>query len=628
MLALLFALSPAQACGPWLNQALVRAPAESQWVAPVADFGVEMDHLAPAPRYRASDLDAIHLELQSLRPLGVKAEAWQAWREGLTPTQPEVPEAAPAELLLYAQGGAAWRRGDRQQAAALWSRLLDLPAHARPTRTLWATFMLAEYSQDEADFDRVLALVDGGAADPLGLATASLGEKARLRLWRQDWRGAVDLYLQQHADGEGRGVPSLRLVVQRAIEAQALESWAADPVLSRVATAWFLAHGGPSPDPGEAALTRAWLDAVEAAGVASLPEADHLAWIHYQLGQIPETSAWLDRAPPTALAHWLRGRLLLRAGDLAAAERELTAAATAFSPHERWEDGVIPGRERYGEGISPAREAWGDAGLVRLAREDWEGAADAFDASESWEDRAYMAERILDLPAALSRARSDQRYLLARRALRLGQQVNIEDFPAEYRDDVRRLLEARERASTTLSNREAARALWQAALITRVRGLEIMGTELDPDYALEEGNYQVYPPTLERFTGREGPLAATEAEEARWRASAPEPDQRWHYRFVAADLANKASGLLEDGDPDVGILLCRAARWVRSGDPEQAIALENQALRRTGAFFPPGCGDPSFPGELGELPAALGVALSLGALALWAGGARRDTVVP
>ena len=645
---------PARACAPDLPQALITAPPDSAWVAPVADFGVEVRRLTPPPRDHASSLSAIDLELAELRPLGINPEAWRAWREGEVRTMPELPSSVSQEFKIYAEGGAAWRRGDRALAASLFSQLLALPEAERRGRTLWATYMLAERSMEEADFDRVLALVHAGAPDPLGLATASLGEKARIRLWAHDWRGAVDLYLQQDADGDSHGVPSIRLVVGLAIEDGALNTWAEDPVLSRIATAWILSEGGPDPSEGELERSRDWLAAVEAADLRAMPDADHLAWLHYQIADIPNTQAWLARSEETPLTHWLRGRLLLREGKLAEAERELSAAAVGFPAGEFWSDGAIPGRERWG-GLSPAEEAWGDAGLVRLAREDWDGALSAFLASGSWEDSAYVAERLLpladacavagSLPAAPMPAElldddgwgrsvpdqvilpastaatvtaSDLRYVVARRALREGQAVNLQDLPPAYRADARHLVEARRRVAAAITPRARAAALWSEAVLTRRRGLELLGTELDPDYAAAAGDFQVYPPTIDRFTasqtGTGGPLAATAAEEALWRASAPEPDRRWHYRHEAARLAVEAAALLDDDDPDVAV--------------ELSVAYEKEALRRTSAFFPSVCGEPAFAGRVGALLPALGLALALAAAAMWAGARDRVRSIP
>jgi len=619
---------PAAACGPGLPTALITSPPASNWIAPVADFGVEMDRLAPPGHYAVGWRTSIDVEVDELLPLGLPEKAWRDWRLGLSPREPTLPVGVPAATLLYAEGGALWRRGDPAGAVERWRQLLALPAPERRDREVWARFMLARASARPEDYDAVMALVDGGAPDPLGLANESIGEKARLHLYAEEWRPAVDLYLRQVGDGDPGGAISLRMVVQEALRVGAQDAWAKDPVLARVMTAWILAHGGPTPDPGELEASHRWLEAIERADATALVDADHLAWAHYQIGEVEAAQRWLDRSPETPLERWLRGRLLMRAGKLEEAERTLTQAAVRYPPGQRWDDGSIPDHD---PGVSPSRRAWGDVGMIRLARQDWTGALRAFLGSGSWEDAAYVAERLLDLPTAQSLVAplprrpmppellvpdgwaravpdeaiappttmatvtaSDLRYLLARRAMRTGAPVDVQDFPPGLRGAAAALLRARQQASSTEDPRERARALWRAALLTRRQGLELTGTELDPDYAAAAGSFEVYPPTAQRFETDAGPLTATPAELALWKASAPDPDKRFHYRYVAAELAKQAADLLADDDPDVPILLCRASGWLLVRDPDAAWTYTKSHIHRMHRWPVEPCGDPSF----------------------------------
>ena len=126
----------------------------------------------------------------------------------------------------------------------------------------------------------------------------------------------------------------------------------------------------------------------------------------------------------------------------------------------------------------------------------------------------------------------------------------------------------------------------------RTRGLSMLGTELEPDYGIYAGEFQDDSDRNTRFAAIGKPLGPTSAEEALWRASAPDPDERYHYRARAADLADQAAGELADDDPRVPILLCRAARW--QGDPRISRKYTHEAIMRTGAWPSEPCGDPSF----------------------------------
>lgn len=631
-LSILLALAlprPASACGPFLPEAMITAPPASNWVAPVADFGEEMKKLAPPLKYPTSLQQSIDIEVEELRITGPSEQTWRDWRRGRRPEEPTPPSGISRATLLYAEGGAMWRRGEIPGAIERWKQVLALPERERRDREVWASFMVARDNDRLEDYDRVLALVDGGAPDLLGLANESIGEKARVHFESQEWRPAVDLYLQQVGDGDWGAQNSLRMVVREALRVGAMDAWAEDPVLARVMTAWILANGGPYPDPGELERSRRWLDAVERSGAAPLVDADHLAWAHYQLGDVDAAQRWLDRSVETPLERWLRGRLLMRAGKLEEAEAVLVRAARTFPASERWDDGQVPERTWY-DGMSPSEQAWGDVGMIRLARQDWKGAFGAFLGSGSDPDVAYVAERLLDLPTAraliaplprrpppfgliqrdewswriptdeggddrtLAALPSNLRYLLARREMRADRPVDLQDYPSPLRGAAAALVKARAKAASATRPQRRAAALWQEALLTRRQGLELMGTELDPDYAAMAGEFEVYPPTAQRFETDAGPLTATPAEAALWRASAPAPDKRFHYRYVAADLAKQAADLLPEDDPDVPILLCRATTWLLMRDPEAAWPYTKSHIHRLHRWPQEPCGDPSF----------------------------------
>lgn len=628
-LAWMILAPPARACGPDLTSMLVSMPPDELWVAPVADLRVELERLALPSRYRASHRSILDEELETIQAHGVSPEAWRRWRLGGPGERPALPDSLPRGFALYAEGGAAWRRGEIDAAVARFEAVLALPPEARGGRALPATLMLARASMREADYDRVLALVDAGEPDPLGLAAWALGEKAGRRLWSQDWRGAADLYLEQLGAGELGAVRSLQMVVEKARDAGALGSWVDDPVLARLATAWAVSRGGPYVDKADLAPARAWLDATRGAK-NPIPDADWLGWMHYQAGDAAGAETWLARAAPSPLVHWLRGRLLLRAGQLAEAERELELAARGFPEGELWERASLGER---GDSVQPAQEAWADTGLLRLSRRDWSGALDAFVCARRSQDAAYVVDRVLDLPEATTLTAAlpaeplgaDLRWAVARRALRAGEPVDLEDFPSEFRDDVRRYQDGLARGQSDTSPRERARALWQAALVARQRGMEILGTELDPDYAMFEGNYELYVPPRARFESPQEPSPSAE-EEARWRASAPTPDLRYHYRYTAAALAAEAAALLPDDDPDVPVILCRAWRWHRDRDPEEAARYTRLSVRRAGVFPSEPCGDPNFGADAGARRGlgVLALALTLGGVALTL-GARPQT---
>lgn len=646
----------APACAPPVVHALCTAPDAEVWSAPIADFAHELEALVPTVAYRASMLRTDEVEQAALRAGGVDdagLERWAAWRRGSVPDRPELPGLSP-EGLAYAEAAVRWNRGDRLAAWAAFERIAADPLAGE--RGLWAATMVAG---NDADWDGIFERVDAGVPDRLGLAAFALGEQARIRLSAGDWRSAVDGYLAQLGAGHPGAVPSLEIVCRRAVAEEALGAWATDPVLRRVLTAFFLAHGGPVPDPGEVERTRAWLAAVEAAGDGVLPEAERLAWAAYQIGEVDLAGRWLERAAPTPLARWLRGKLLLREGRIEEGEQLLVAAAEGFGETERWPTGAM-GREGPDErdpGIRPGREAWAEAGVARLSQGDFSGAATAFVSADRWADAAYVVERVLtpdeartfvlglgpaqpaepDAFRGVEAMTPDERkgalrYLLARRLLREGR-------PDAARPLLPSALQpAADRWATDLQigrsrwrgNEARAGALWDAALLARTHGFLLLGTEVEPDFALYTGEYADGPHPTER-AGTAGPrLVPTDDERARVAASAPRPDVRWHYRGLAAALAEEAAGLLQDDDPRMPIVLCRASVWTRDRDPETSQRLYREVFRR-GADWPgEPCGEPTF--DLTSRPISSGwiVALASGlwALALLAFSALRRRARP
>ena len=101
--------------------------------------------------------------------------------------------------------------------------------------------------------------------------------------------------------------------------------------------------------------------------------------------------------------------------------------------------------------------------------------------------------------------------------------------------------------------------------------MELIGTELAPDWTLHQGNFQDGVST----EGRQQYLAShqlkpTAEEKARTEKSHPKPNQRWHYRHVAANLAWEAVAWMPDEEIATAEALCEAGGWLKNKDPEAA----------------------------------------------------------
>jgi hypothetical protein len=137
---------------------------------------------------------------------------------------------------------------------------------------------------------------------------------------------------------------------------------------------------------------------------------------------------------------------------------------------------------------------------------------------------------------------------------------------------------------------KSARALFNAAWIARYDGMEIMGTEVEPDGFVSGGSFAPGSVDTERADGvtlsseyddakkREVvtrkpiklSIAVTPEEKRRIAQNRPHPDNRFHYRWVASALAWKAAGFMADGTEELADVLDRGGSWIKDRDSKGA----------------------------------------------------------
>lgn len=559
------------------------------------------------------------------------AEALWAETPPPRPAFPEaqVPQGLPPELADYEAGALAYHEGRMDAARAAWEKLLARPAGERRYRTTWAAYMLGR-SQVESDpaaavewFAKTRELASRGFADPLGLAAASLGWEARAEMKRGRHDVALKLYGEQAKSGDPRGLESLRRAARSALEKPetarvAARSAEARPVVtSYVLSDWTrIDYEGPL-DPARA---QAWLAAVQAEKLTEVEHADRLAWAAYRAGDFAAASEWLKRADANApMARWVRAKLLMRDGQLAEAEALLTEALPALAENPVGdEDSWLS----YENGVQPAGRprALGELGAVRLARKEYAPALDALLRGGYWTDAAYVAERVLTIeelkayvdkewPEALQKTVDDEsvdggwdlvfaglalpetgdvawriRDLLGRRLVRAGRYAEAVPYLEENGPTVEELEAALKAGKdATRPAAERAESLFQAACLIRHNGMEIQGTELEPDWALHGGSYEQGSFLESRTKPENHPrLKATEDETKRAEKSRAQPFARFHYRFQAADLAWEAAALLPDGSPEKARMLAIGGTFIKNRDPKAADRFYRALVRCCG----------------------------------------------
>ena len=540
----------------------------------------------------------------------------------------------PVEFSDYFEGAVEWDNpalADKSMARQAWERLLARPANERQFKSTWAAFMLGRSWRQEAPdkaityFKQVCNLAKHGFADSIGLAAASLGLEAQIYFKRGELARAIQLYLQQFATGDQSAAGSLRLVAAAALEKpDSLFELAKDNRAQRVITAYLVSNRGAAWSETEEQLKRdqkttlTWLDAVEKAGSTDVEAGEKLALAAYQAGSFDEAQRWINRARPSPVTRWLQAKLWLRDGKVNQAAALIAKVCRSFpleslrtNAPERFADNLSVGRAGSRcDLIRPGRQILGELGVLHLARRDYTEALDALLRSGFWMDAAYVAEDVLTVdelkryvdqywPLPNANEESEQqadggseiasagvreriRYLLARRLMRSRCWDEARQyFPAEWLPKLDELVQSLATGwNKNLPDLQRARALFTAAGIARTNGMELLGTELAPDWAIYDGDYEYGLNVEFRTNANTTLLPASEDELSRASRSTADPVKRFHYRYQASSLAWVAAGLMPNNSDETARMLCTAGTWLKVRDPQAADIYYKTLVRR------------------------------------------------
>ena len=541
----------------------------------------------------------------------------------------------PAELRLYSAGAVAFAQADHDLAIEYFQRLLALPAAERPLRSTWtayslgrlqaarslpeglpagavtdttqaALFMQANATAARQSFQQVRQLAIDGFSDPLELGIASLGEEARVDLDRGDWASAIRLYASQYQQGSQSGYVSLKVLARELalMPEPELIGLLRDLKVQQLLTAHLISHAGwfYGEQPAE---EKRLIDLLQRGDIANLANADRLAALSYQAGRYDNAAAFLTHAGDSGLAWWLRAKLALRAGDKQLASSAYAQAAKAFPVEEDW------GSRRTAnwdiEQLKPQCRVQGESALLALERGDYLEAFDQLYRSGEiyWLDAAVVAERVLSLdelkayvdeqvnaapPATQTQIDSYSprpvaarlRELLGRRLLRTeryAEAVAYFDDPA-LQQAARDYGAARQAGADRWRAIDRAEALYRAAVMARRLGLELLGYEMSPEYAFVGGGY-----SLDSAEARPATGWFSAAEASRQTTHGAQPNRRYHYRYLAADLASQAADLLPARSQAFAASLCKAGGWLIDRDLDSA-RVHYRRYNAEGAYLP------------------------------------------
>ena len=607
-LSLSLPLGSALACGPDFPLRLLDNRSQSLAELPEGNFRFEISRLGQAIAGLKVVNDALHsgdaAEYAEQRDYAEQADLTAPQQElvkrlrGLTDAHEVQAQGAslPSELVLYLAGAVAFSAGDHGLAAEYFRKVLALPAEQRRLRSTWAAYSLGRalfaqstetnaspdlLAQARKAFEQARQLSIDGFSDPLELGVASLGEEARVARTAGDWNSAIELYATQNRHGSGVGYTSLKLLVADLTampEAQLTPLLEGKPVQQLITASLISRLGwsfGDQP-PAEQKLIKL----LQASTRVSLDNADRLAAMNYQQGDYASARAFLEHAGDGGLAWWLRAKLAMRDGDRSAAAAAYAKAARAFPQEESWGERRTP--DWAFETLEPKCRVEGESAILALQRGDYLQAFDQLYRSKDiyWFDAATVAERVLTVdelkqyvdtqvpaPPALSQQDRDNyvplpvaaklRNLLGRRLLREERYDEaVAYFDSEtLQQKAKWYGELRHDAESKWWPSKRAFAYFNAATMARFHGMDLLGYEMAPDYATFGGNY-----SLESVELKVGPLVADE-EVKRQQASAAQPDLRYHYRYIANDLASRAADHLPHTSQAFAAVLCAATGW-------------------------------------------------------------------
>lgn len=421
--------------------------------------------------------------------------------------------------------------------------------------------------------------------------------------------------------------------------------------------------------------------ALQAHGLNNISGSDRVAALAYRVGRYDLAQTLIDKQN-SALSYWVRAKLALRKGDVNAAAQAYATASKAFPQTDaslepagmtllKAEQGVLMlTRGQYVDAFDQLYQ-------VTLASRDGQGASDIY--GDYTGDMYYIAERVLTvdelktyidshvpasatppLPAGFPVADQktvdawrqkyrpqpgDQlRQLLARRLVREGRIKNaLAYFPDD--NDLRyaeitdlsgktawatwRLRQLAKEYGDALHDGEhawrsanRAQAMYQAAVLARQHGMEIMGYQQAPDF-FEYGGMLGYgsgrssqrlsaadtdtnatgvpapAPTPQARVAADlpGPLVTAD-ERTRYAASEARPNQRYHYRDTAFDHFMAAADQLPPRSQAFAAVLCKGAGYLQYDAGHERALYRRYVKQGAAVSFTAGfgqqCADPDF----------------------------------
>jgi hypothetical protein len=505
-----------------------------------------------------------------------------------------IPDGLPKEFDLYLDGAINFYEGNTVMALKRWRALLALPPKERLYRTVWARYMCAQVlqkSDSEAvatEYELLRQDVKAGFKDAQGLAIESYGQEGRFYLDQKLHLQALESYYKQERSG-GKGAQlslefTLRSLFKNSPNELVLAS--KSPFARQIITAYFISSFSSS---GQLIRTQ-WLELLEKEDVKELEMIERLAWLAYQEGDLTVAKRYLALCREgSVIRHWLLSRFALRDGKTSEAYEQLVLLTE-----------VLKSNERYAR--TSVQEEWfedyvgGEAALLKLEMGQFKQALKLFLASPYWEDAAYLAERILTpdelilfieenktFLQTVPESQGRLKFLLARKLARDECWIDaLKYYPEKMATKAKEYLSERNRSiDKQLSQEERAESLWKCAVLFREYGMDLMGTELFPDAQFYGGRHEaVAMDDLRIELAEKNELKISAEERKRVAVPSATPNERFHYRYKAADLAWDAIALIKADRDATAEKLIIAGSWLKDRNPKAADRFYKELVRK------------------------------------------------
>ncbi|MCK5903575.1 MAG: tetratricopeptide repeat protein [Cocleimonas sp.] len=656
-LVLFTLIQGAIACGPYLPEHLLVDRKAALLKGVTGDFHTDIYQIIPKKKgtlvpventtremleKKEFPLDTFNL-LQKIRKEAINGE--MAYLMG---------SRLPETIRIYTAGAVSYHAKGYSEAIKYFETLLSTPKKDKE-KTVWARYMLAKVYDKQGNktaakegYQKVRTLVRNGFPDPLGLAINSYGEEARIHYKASDYSGAFALYGKQVSFGSISGIDSLQLLLSILITEtdEVIERTTNDALSRNLIILYAYSYLHHSIDDHYTSqgiqqhkanrkleenilsfVVKKTLQQSKKNSIFQLKAAGWLAANRYIRGDF-ELASQLVQFDQSAVSQWIKAKLALRKEDLNQAQEALSKAISLFP--------ITDDKTAYSTGNYTRLNA--EYAILQLSRKDYLNALTVFytvvnnnkDLNDSmsyywvnyWPDTAYVAERVLtvrelktfvdqnapatpqiDIDSALKKNNKVPavalRAVLARRMLRNNQlEEAIEYFDDKtLRSIAERYIDAVQRANSQWSTSSTkAEAWYNAALIAKKNGLEILGFALSPDHAIVDGMYNQWG---KPHTSNEISPFLSRNEHRRCNQSVAKPNLRFHYRLIASDYMLKAANLVPQSSQAFVALLCEATGWNNAMYPEHTQVLYQKYIKEGAyvpwaAFFGTQCEKPDF----------------------------------